>query len=1423
MKVKIKFISVITLLFMLISGLPAIAASNIIFNETFNGYETNKQLSTEEADGAYGTRIIENGSANKSLLLRGNDSVVALYSAKSSASGLVILEADFEPVSNLDMASLFRLKDSTGKFCELVKYSAYDGFMLGDGKSIRPKAVNMVYKMKIKLDTQKKTYSVYANNTELSSNWPFENATFGTIAACDFEFSAPSGMTCEVKLDNIRVYSGNEFLSSFPSVAYSAEVLEFLDAEPGETEETTEIYYLQDFDKLKALAGSGLMVTDKGNPIELRTGPKDDTNKYIYLEKRVEDPYIDVAVSTESKRYVLSADITAFDNIGTRSVFMLKDTANVFCGMLTLSPGGEVTFTDGTIIGTVKKGEFSNVALAINNSKKTVDLYFNNELKASGRPMTNKAFGDIAYFRFQIAGSTAEGTTLGVDNIKMYSGTKVKELEDMDNVDVAAAKSVYPDDSAALKQLDGTVSFMLFNGAVFANGKKFFPENKPIVEDGVTLLPVRLVSEAFGLAVEWIESEQKVKIGDKAEFVIGDSAIKIDGTAVNSDVPPKIINGSTYLPLRIIGEKILKKTVNWDDRGFIVISNSVFNPKGEKTAIEEAYNYMLYSRPKAAEILEIYNNSPAKGQHPKIYAFDEDFEKLREEVKNGTIKSGWADYTIRRADGHLNAEKLVYAVPDGLRMAPGYTLHDRVFELVMAYQLTLDKKYSDRVYFELQAGAEFPDWNPKHFLDTSDMISAYGLAYDWCYDVFTEEQRTFVRETLKEKGLMAAYNSIYGLDQVYWTKHRHNWNAVCNGGIGLAAMAIMDDDPEFAADLLEKTLRGMEYMLDGFAPDGGWREGTSYWAYTNEFYAPYMAVLTKALGTTFDYTNIPGVDRTGYYYLAMEGPLGTFNYSNNGGGTPNAPSLFWYADALDNEDIGKLRSFLMSSKNIQGGMYDLLWYKDEYYADVVDLPLDMSFREIETGSMRSSWTDKGAGFVGYRGGKNNVEHTHYDKGGFVFDSGRVRWAVDLGGDDYNMPNYFGVDSTYYRIRTEGHNTYVINPDAYRGQEHVANCPIIRQESKPKGGIAVLDLQEAYMRDTNSAIRGYKFDERRNTLTIRDEIDKKDDGELYWFLHTRAEVTIQGNSAVLKQEGKQMNFSFVSNDPSAVLSVMDAVPLPDSPVYAGQNKNQGIRKLVIKSSKKGNLTITAKLSPEIPGVEFNPVSDTPIANWTIEDGDVNPAPKVNMIKSGGHEIPEFDKNTMDYTLIVEDLDNLPAITVESDYPYEIVKANANLSPASIVVSDPTDNFNKTIYRINYKMPVSLTIPDGMVNKPAKAIKASDVPQAENPEKHVNDDNYETRWSAEGDVWIQYDLGEMTNVGAVGLSYYLGNERVSFFDVQISEDGVSFTDCGAFETSGETDEMEIFVIKPVEARYIRIMCHGNSSHNWNSITEYRVFGR
>ncbi|MCM1107717.1 MAG: glycoside hydrolase family 88 protein [Clostridium sp.] len=123
-----------------------------------------------------------------------------------------------------------------------------------------------------------------------------------------------------------------------------------------------------------------------------------------------------------------------------------------------------------------------------------------------------------------------------------------------------------------------------------------------------------------------------------------------------------------------------------------------------------------------------------------------------------------------------------------------------------------------------------------------------------------------------------------------------------------------------------------------------------------------------------------------------------------------------------------------------------------------------------------------------------------------------------------------------------------------------------------------------------------------------------------------------------------------------------------------------------------------------------------------------------------------------------------------------------------------------------------------------VTASGNQSGNTPAKTI-DNSLSSRWSHDGiGQWIRYDLGGVKSVEAVDLAFYAGLERISYFDVQTSVDGSGFdtvlADC---RTSGQTNEMERYAFpQPVEARYVRILCNGNSQggENWNSITEARI---
>lgn len=124
-------------------------------------------------------------------------------------------------------------------------------------------------------------------------------------------------------------------------------------------------------------------------------------------------------------------------------------------------------------------------------------------------------------------------------------------------------------------------------------------------------------------------------------------------------------------------------------------------------------------------------------------------------------------------------------------------------------------------------------------------------------------------------------------------------------------------------------------------------------------------------------------------------------------------------------------------------------------------------------------------------------------------------------------------------------------------------------------------------------------------------------------------------------------------------------------------------------------------------------------------------------------------------------------------------------------------------------------------PIAALEASIIEQSENPPEHTIDDQSHTRWSAQGDVWITYDLGEVKNLGYVVMSFYQGSARATYFDIEVSEDGETWQQVFDGGSSGKSSALEIFPIDTVNARYVRVNGHGNSINAWNSISEFKAY--
>jgi len=572
--------------------------------------------------------------------------------------------------------------------------------------------------------------------------------------------------------------------------------------------------------------------------------------------------------------------------------------------------------------------------------------------------------------------------------------------------------------------------------------------------------------------------------------------------------------------------------------------------------------------------------------HPRLMALEGDLKRVRELIRKERLAKEYHDALRLRATKILKEPLLRYKLIGPRLLHVSRRAVERIQTLALLYRLDGDDVFAERAIRELLNVCAFKDWHPRHFLDTAEMTHAAGIGYDWLYDRLSPEQRRTVVDAIVRKGLLPAKRVYDGGG--WWSRSTHNWNQVCNGGIVTGALAIADEKPELAAHIVSRSRKSIVRAMRSYEPDGGWAEGPGYWHYATRYNVYYVAALQSALGTDLGLLKeMPGFARAGDFRFYFCGPIGrTFNYADAGDWAGRAHEMFWLARTLDKPRY----AWHERSRPGRPHALDLLWFDPRGRGPkVAKMPLDGLFRGVEVAFFRSTWEDRDAIFVGFKGGNNRANHSHLDLGTFVLDALGQRWALDLGADNYNLPAYFGGKRwTYYRLRTEGHNTLTVGG---ANQDPRARAPIIGFASTRAKAFAIADLSRAY-RNTTRWWRGMALLDRKEAL-VQDEVELKAAAEVVWTLHTQADVQVAGSAATLRR-GESFLRAMILEPKGAVFATASATP----PKPQAQNK--GVTRLLVRLPASGRLRLVVLLTPyrgEAPAPSRRPVA--PLQQWIAE--------------------------------------------------------------------------------------------------------------------------------------------------------------------------------------------------------------------------------
>ena len=1215
-------------------------------------------------------------------------------------------------------------------------------------------------------------------------------------------------------------------------------------------DEKTATMYLQSSFNTEQTGGSpsGWTSQPKSGKISVSEMPS-DTDKSMRYEAKVssanKDMFAQKTFDISEKQIVLDFQIW-FERLDIGQFrLQLRDGKEKEVVPITIS-NGQVMLFDGTNLGKCCAGKFYRISLAFDFDAETMNVWFNEKHKAYNCSLRG-LMQDLALVRLHLTSIANEGSVY-FDDIYLYGGKKPMELDDGDDAAGAGGDAISDAARAAAKKRAAVALYENRNNA-FVRGKQTKidanPAVVPFTEDGVTYVPLSFLAQSFGGVTSWRPEDGSAVITYNGKtYVVSDKTTEITGgdTQIAAERLPRVIEGRYFVPLGAAC-RIFAKQLFWDDCGLAVLSDEAdfLSWDRDLDIINDIVKSFIYDEYEGAELIARLREKNPNNAHPRIMATEETFAEIAERIKADTdpvVRNTWADI-LARADKYLTEPMSTYVIPDGIRLlSTSRQVLDRVMELSFVYNITGDERYAQRAWMELYAAALFPDWNPYHFLDVGEMCAAFAIGYDWLYDYLSADQRQIVRTAIINYGFQPLMDDIEQNERNrtwdWLNGDPNNWIFVCLGGETMAALAI-GDEPEaeaLAGTVLENSLTKIERGLSLFAPIGQWMEGILYWDYTMQYMAYFIHSLDTAMGTDFGRFDVPGIRTTADYVRAMNGSIGTFNFSDADLSDVFISDRFlWLGKklgqpALAEQLLEKLRSGATNEiaklyRTASGGTVEtLIWYDPDYFSggEATESELDRYIPVIETATMRSGWEESSI-YVGFHNGSNADPHSHLDTGSFILDADGERFFLDLGRESYNLAGGYNR----YRYRAEGHNCLVINPDGGYDQPLDASAKITKFETKPRGAFAVSDLTDAYRGDAASVMRGVMLTDDRGAVIVQDEVSLKSPSEIYWFAHTQADIAISedGKSAILTQSGKRLYAEILSGE-GAGFTVMKAEPLPTTPAVAGQNSNAGRSKLTIHLTDYAGGTISvgfAPLAPEENNYPFSPV--TPIAEWSIAEGELKRA-SISGITIDGKPLEGFSPNRTHYTYYVPfETEHVPVVQAEG--AAQIAQANSTLKGTASIKAAAKDTELPRTYYITFQKERRVGVPENMTKLRVASVEASQVPQPENGKENILDNDYTTRWAADGNSWIECDLGSVETVNAVGVAFMRGNERTANLQIELSADGEVYRSIFDGKSSGTTLEQEVYAADGMQARYVRLRCDGTSEGSWTSVTEVAVYGK
>ena len=594
------------------------------------------------------------------------------------------------------------------------------------------------------------------------------------------------------------------------------------------------------------------------------------------------------------------------------------------------------------------------------------------------------------------------------------------------------------------------------------------------------------------------------------------------------------------------------------------------------------------------------------GQHPRLLANTEKFSALREQLRTDPVSARIFAHLKNLADGMLVHPVTEYKLEGRRLLYVSRKVQGMVFTLALLSRLTDDPRYAQRAVAEMRAVSDFPDWNPKHFLDVAEMTLGIAIGYDWLFDQLNSTDRELFADAILKFGLRPSFDSPK--EWLGWVDGTNNWTQVCHAGMVAGAVAIAEREPELARQAIERALKYLPHSAEAYAPDGAYPEGPEYWEYGTTFHVILVDTLEHFTGSTLGTDAYPGFLASADYMVQVIAPSGRFfSYADCRPACRKSITRCWFAKRLKRADLLRGTIHIQPSIDPTDGMavesarhlaLAMLWRDPMLQAEATTPSLSWK----GGGSMpvavhRTGWDNRLATFIGIKGGSADLPHAHMDVGSFVLEADGVRWAVDPGPQDYHSLEQCinlwdrsqGSERwSAFRLGPEAHNILRFN----QAPQQVDGQAISFKFSKSHAS-TIFDLTAIYSKQVTAVRRGSRLLENGCVL-IQDEWTAGEASvEVTWQMLTQAEtVTVENEKVRLESDGKSLVLHVLH--PGEVKILIEDKSQPIAPYDVA---NPGLKRIIITAQSQaycdGRFLVLAQ-----PGsvTDLTPVQYIPLADW-----------------------------------------------------------------------------------------------------------------------------------------------------------------------------------------------------------------------------------